>query len=69
MRAPIAVKVVDAPLQLVAEVTLILGSGATVTMVVNVPIHEPDCATSVYIVVLPGLTVLVDPFEPDGSQV
>ncbi len=69
--APLAVKVVEAPLQIVVDVgvTVKTGMAFTVTVAVLGRLAQPPLEpVSVYTVVEEGLTTLVVP-EPDGNQV
>lgn len=69
--APLAVKVADAPLQMVVLVGVRVKTGTVLTVTVAVtaaPVQAPLEPVTVYIVVEAGLTALLVP-EPDGSQV
>lgn len=60
--APLAAKVTVAFGQIVAEFTVSVGIGFTVTAVVNVPTHPPVVVPlSVYVVVTVGLAVTLAP--------
>lgn len=64
--APLAVSVVLPPVQMVLEsgVTVITGSGVTVTVVVAVDEQLPVVPVTVYVVVLVGLAVTFAPVVP-----
>jgi hypothetical protein len=69
--APLAVNVVDAPLQIVVlvGVTVITGIALTATVAITAaPTQVPLEPVTVYTVVDAGLTALLAP-EPDGNQV
>lgn len=55
--APVAVSVAEPPLQIVGELTLIVGVGLTVTVEVAVPEQPPVVPVTVYVVVVAGLAV------------
>ena len=70
MLAPLAVKVTELPLQIVAELTLIMGFEITVTIAVTgVAEQEAVLPFKVYTVVAEGFTVMVFPLELPGLQV
>jgi len=66
----LAVSVAEPPKQIVAELTLTVGSGLTVT--VPEPLFEqpvvPSVTVTVYVVVTAGLTVMEAVVAPPGLQ-
>lgn len=69
--APLAVSVVDPPLQMAVLVGVMVREGTAFTVIVSVLavlLQLPLEPVTVYMVVEDGLTTLVAP-EPDGSQV
>lgn len=69
--APLAVKVGEAPLQIVVEVGVTVSTGVVTVVTVTVceaPVQLPLEPVTVYTVVDDGLTTLAAP-EPEGSQV
>jgi len=69
--APLAVKVVDPPLQMVVDVGVMVTDGAAFTVTVSVfgvLLQLPLEPVTVYTVVEDGLTTLLAP-DPEGSQV
>jgi hypothetical protein len=67
--APFAVKVAELPEQMVAEFTVIVGEGFTVTVRVLVPVQLPLAPVTVYTVVAEGETICADPVKLPGIQV
>lgn len=59
--APLAIKLVVLPEQIVAELTVIVGVALTVTELVAVDEHKPVIPTTVYSVVDIGVASTVDP--------
>jgi hypothetical protein len=59
--APVAVNVVDAPGQIVAEFTVTVGKGLTVTTEVIEEVQVPVVPTMVYVVVTVGFAVTLAP--------
>lgn len=70
--APLPVSVVEFPAQIVADATVTVGVGFTVTRAVAEAVHEPVVPITVYVVVTVGLAVTVAPvvaLNPvDGDQ-
>lgn len=59
--APEAVKVAEAPAQIVGELTAMTGFEPTVTVAVAVPVQLPVVPVTVYVVVVGGVAVTVAP--------
>lgn len=59
MVAPLAVKVAVVPEQMVVELTVTVGFGVIVTVLVLTFVHPPVVPVTVYTVVLPGVTFML----------
>ena len=73
MLAPLAVNVTDCPAHIGAGVvTVITGSGLTVTVTCAVAVHPFEVPVTVYVVVAVGFAVTGEPVEllklPEGLQ-
>lgn len=64
----VAVNVADVPLHTVAELTLTVGTGFTVTVPVAVVVQPVSVYEQVYVVVDAGLTVMVCVVAPPGAH-
>lgn len=72
VEAPLAVIVVELPAQIVGEAAdaVTVGVGVTVTATVFAPLLQPAVVpVTVYVVLVPGVTLMLEPVKPPGCHV